>query len=128
MPVQPEISVSAPAMADIAPVVGMLLPRLLGRAADDGRGQVENLDGGGIAAIKRSAAADIGDIASRHRLARRRHEHAFGVARSEIPPLAGRSGLEQHRRALRRRFAQMNRIELEDIRRRAGCDGPSPDR
>jgi hypothetical protein len=100
--------------ADIAAVVGVLLARLLGRATDDGGGQVEDLDRAGIAAIEHRPAPDIGDIAARDGLARCRHEDAFGVAGGEVPPLPRGSGLEQHRRALRGGFAQMDGVELEE--------------
>ncbi len=55
--------------------------------------------------------ADTGN-ARRDDLGRRsRHEHAFGVLCRELPSARRGAGLIQHRRALRRRLAQMNGIE-----------------
>ena len=42
---------------------------------------------------------------------RARHEHAFGVLGRELPSARRGAGLIQHRRPLRRRLAQMDRIE-----------------
>lgn len=39
------------------------------------------------------------------------HEHAFGMLRGELDAARRRTGLVQHRRALRRRLAQMNRVD-----------------
>lgn len=43
---------------------------------------------------------------------RRRDEHAFGVARGEALAAPGTARLEQHRRALRRRFREVIAIDV----------------
>ena len=58
----------------------------------------------GLSADRRHARPD--DLGRRAR-----HEHAFGVPGRELPAARRGAGLVQHRRALRRRLAQMNRIE-----------------
>ncbi|KGD50980.1 hypothetical protein DP43_5012 [Burkholderia pseudomallei] len=95
----------------VAPVFVELLargPLVLVRHDRDAR---EDLDRRRIAADPRGGRADIGHRRARGGLALAVHEHAFGVLRGELDAARRRSGLIQHRRALRRRLAQMNRVD-----------------
>ena len=65
----------------------------------------------GLRPALRGEFADRRD-ARRDDLGRRsRHEHAFGVLGGELPSARRGAGLIQHRRALRRRFAEVNGVE-----------------
>ena len=55
-----------------------------------------------------------------------RHEHAFGVAGGEVVPPRRAAGLEQHGRALRRRLAEVDGVDL--VMRPAMGDAPDPGR
>ena len=82
----------------------------LGAPENDGE-HAEHQDLGRVAPGLGGEFANRGD-ARRDDLGRRaRHEHAFGVLGGELPPARRGAGLVQHRRALRRRLAEMDGID-----------------
>ena len=82
----------------------------LGPPQDDGH-HAEHQDFGRVAAGFGGECADRRDPRRDHLGRRARHEHAFGVPGGELPSARRSAGLIQHRRALRRRLAEMNGID-----------------
>ncbi len=98
-------------MADMAAVLRILrLGFGLGRRHHDAHHR-EHQDLGGIAALRCRELADRRDPRADHLRRRARHEHAFGVLGGELPAARRGAGLVEHRRALRRRLRQMDRVE-----------------
>ncbi|KGC34693.1 hypothetical protein DO62_3207 [Burkholderia pseudomallei] len=95
-------------VARVAAIVGVLRVRVGRRAARDHRVQVEDQHVARIAAEPLHARADVGDERLEDRARRRGDEDALRVLRGEVLAAPGRARLIEHRRALRRRLAQMD--------------------
>ncbi|CAJ2926284.1 Uncharacterised protein [Burkholderia pseudomallei] len=95
-------------VARVAAIVGVLRVRVGRRAARDHRVQVEDQHVARIAAKPLHARADVGDERLEDRARRRGDEDALRVLRGEVLAAPGRARLIEHRRALRRRLAQMD--------------------
>ena len=102
-----------PFVADEGAVFVELGPGLGVGFAQHHRLQVEHQYLARIAAGLGDALADVGDRLLEHGLRWRGDEHALGVLGGEALATTRRAGLVEHRRALRRRFAEMDAGYLE---------------
>ena len=98
-------------MTDMAAVVVELGLRFGLGASDDHGHQGEDQDFRRITAVARGAPADVRDAWRDHLLRRPQQKHALRVPRGELASAVRGARLVEHRSALRRGLAQMNRVD-----------------
>jgi hypothetical protein len=100
-------------LADVAQIVSqLLLSGLARRSGNDGH-HCEDQDLCRVAATGGSAVANIGNDIADDFLRGAIDENAFRMLCGELPAAGRGAGLVQYRRALRRRFAEVDGVELK---------------
>ncbi|MNQ74994.1 hypothetical protein D3C85_897680 [compost metagenome] len=101
--------------AGVTQVLGMFDPSQLFGLGDDHADTHEHLDGIRISASRHGTGAHLVDLGTGRNLALAADEDALGMLPREHQPALGTAGLEQHRRALRRRLAQVIAFDLIEL-------------
>nr|BFE92347.1 hypothetical protein GCM10020185_28830 [Pseudomonas brassicacearum subsp. brassicacearum] len=101
--------------AGVAQVLGMLGPGGRFGLADDHVQAHEHLDVPGVAPGLYGAGADLVHLGLGRRFTLAADEHALGMPTGEQQAALGTAGLEQHRCALGRGFAQVIALDLVEL-------------
>ncbi|MNL04725.1 hypothetical protein D3C87_1253000 [compost metagenome] len=99
----------------VAQVFGVLLPAKLFGGANDHVQPHEHLDVLGIAPGRGGAGAHLVHLSLGRCLGLAADEHALGMSPGEQQPAIRAASLEQHRRALRRGFAEVITLDLIEL-------------